>query len=167
MAHWPGDAEVFPLVEPIIKQFEGYSATPYLDSVGVATIGWGTTVYPDGHSVTMADPAITQDYAEECLTFEMSEKSDALSDCLTAMPSLHQAAAMLSLAYNIGQQAFATSTVLRDFNAGDIQGAANAFLLWDKGHVNGQLVVIPGLLNRRQAERSIFLTPDAQSVAAA
>jgi|SRR5271163_2191572 len=167
MANWPGDAAVFPLAEPIIKQFEGYSATPYLDSVGVATIGWGTISYPNGQQVTMADPAISQDYAEQCLTYEMSEKSAALSSCFTVMPTLHQAAAMLSLAYNIGQQAFSTSTVLRDFNGGDLQGAANAFLLWDKGHVNGQLVVIPGLLNRREAEQAIFLTPDAQSAAAA
>jgi len=83
------------------------------------------------------------------------------------MPTIHQAAAMLSLAYNIGTSAFSTSTVLKEFNAGNIQAAADAFLLWDKAHVNGQPVVVAGLLNRRKAEEAVFLTPDAQSVAAA
>ena len=67
---------------------------------------------------------------------------------------------MLSLTYNIGTGAFSTSTVLRKVNSGDIAGAADAFLLWDKGTVDGQLVVIPGLLKRRQAERTVFLTHD-------
>jgi lysozyme len=74
--------------------------------------------------------------------------------------SLHQAAAMLSLTYNIGTGAFGSSSVLRKFNTGDTAGAADAFLMWDKGTVDGQLVVIQGLLNRRQAERTVFLTAD-------
>ena len=47
--------------------------------------------------------------------------------------------------------------MLRNFNAGNISAAADAFLMWDKGHVDGQAVEIPGLLKRRQAERAIFL----------
>jgi lysozyme len=43
-------------------------------------------------------------------------------------------------------------------NEGNVAGAADAFLLWDKGHVNGQLVIIPGLLNRRQGERAFYLS---------
>jgi lysozyme len=167
MANWPGDAAVLPLAEPIIKQFEGLELSPYLDSAGIPTIGWGTIQYPNGQRVTMDDPAITEDYAEQCLEFEISQKTAAISDCLTHMPTIHQAAAMLSLAYNIGTSAFSTSTVLKEFNAGNIQAAADAFLLWDKAHVNGQPVVVAGLLNRRKAEEAVFLTPDAQSVAAA
>jgi lysozyme len=167
MANWPGDAAVLPLAEPIIKQFEGMKLSPYLDSAGIPTIGWGTIQYPNGQRVTMADPAITEDYAEQCLEYEISLKSAAISGCLTEVPTIHQAAAMLSLAYNIGTSAFSTSTVLKEFNAGNIQAAAAAFLLWDKAHVNGQPVVIQGLLNRRQAEQALFLTADAQAVAAA
>jgi hypothetical protein len=33
--------------------------------------------------------------------------------------------------------------------------------------VNGQSVVIQGLLNRRKSEQALFLTADAQAVAAA
>ena len=167
MAYWPGDAAVLPLAEPIIKQFEGLKLSPYLDSAGIPTIGWGTIQYPNGHRVTMSDPAIDESYAEQCLEFEISQKTAAISGCLTRMPTIHQAAAMLSLAYNIGTSAFASSTVVREFNAANISAAADAFLLWDKAHVNGQSVVIQGLLNRRKSEQALFLTADAQAVAAA
>jgi lysozyme len=165
MANWPGDAAVLPLAEPIIKQWEGLYLSPYLDIAGIPTIGWGTIAYPNGEAVTLSDPPITQAYAEQCLTFQLSMKSVAVENCLTRDPTAHQAAAMLSLTYNIGVANFSTSTVVKQFNAGNIQAAANAFLLWDKAHVNGVLVVIPGLLNRRKSERAVFLTPDSQPAA--
>ncbi|HEY0107893.1 MAG TPA: lysozyme [Rhizomicrobium sp.] len=160
MANWPGDDAVFPLCMPIIKQFEGFRAAPYKDSVGVATIGYGTILYPDGRKVAMPDPPCTDDQATTYLSYQMSLKSDAIAPLLTRPATLHQAAAMLSLTYNIGEGAFKSSTVLRKFNAGDVQGAADAFLMWDKGTVNGQKVVIAGLHNRRLEERTIFLTAD-------
>ena len=160
MSNWPGDAAVFPFCMPIIEQFEGFKAAPYKDSVGIATIGYGTIKYPDGKPVTMNDPAITEAQATTFLSFEMSLKSKAIAPLLQKPATLHQAAAMLSLAYNIGTGAFQDSTVLKKFNAGDIPGSADAFLMWDKGTVNGQKVVIDGLHNRRVAERSIFLTAD-------
>jgi lysozyme len=161
MSNWPPDETFFPVCAPLIKQWEGLRLAPYLDSVGVATIGWGTIRYPNGKSVTMADPPITEEYAEECLRFEMKQKSLGIAPRLTRLPTAHQAGAMLSLTYNIGLGAFLSSTVLRKFNEGDTQAAADAFLMWDKGRKDGQLVVIPGLLNRRKAEREFFLTPDA------
>jgi lysozyme len=161
MAQWPGDDAVSALAMPLIQEFEGLRLAPYLDSAGIPTIGWGTILYPNGRPVTMQDPPISQDYAQDCLAFEMQSKSTALQHLLTTDPGLHQAAAMLSLVYNIGVANFTGSTVLRQFNAGNIQAAADAFLLWDKAHVNGELVVVPGLLKRRQAEQVVFLTADS------
>jgi lysozyme len=161
MATWPGDTAVFALAVPLIKEWEGYSASPYLDTAGIPTIGWGTTLYPSGRPVTMADPTISQGYAQDCLTFEMQGKSTALQHMLTASPTIHEAAAMLSLCYNIGIANFSGSTVLREFNLGALGAAADAFLLWDKDHSDGKLVVVEGLLNRRKEERAMFLTADA------
>jgi len=161
MSNWPGDAAVFPLCMPIIKQFEGFRAAPYRDSAGIATIGYGTILYPDGSKVTMSDPAITDEEATSYLSFQMSKKSAQIAPLLQKPASLHQAAAMLSLTYNIGSGAFQDSTVLRKFNAGDLPAAADAFLMWDKATVDGKLVVVQGLLNRRQQERTIFLTADS------
>ena len=161
MANWPGDDAVFPFCMPLIKQFEGFQAAPYKDSAGIPTIGYGTIQYPDGKAVTMNDAPVSEDQATSLLAYEMSLKSKAIAPLLQKLATLHQAAAMLSLAYNIGSAAFASSTVLRKFNAGDIPGAADAFLMWDKATVDGKLVVIQGLLNRREAERTIFLTADS------
>lgn len=160
MANWPANASVFPLAEGIVKQWEGLYLSPYPDIADVPTIGWGTIAYPNGQHVTLDDPPITEAYAEQCLTFEMTNKAAALAGCLARDPTIHQAAAMLSFAYNIGVPAFSTSTVRNDFNTGNVQGVADAFLMWDKAHVNGKLVVIPGLLNRRKSEQALFLRPD-------
>jgi len=160
MANWPGDTAVFPFCMPLIKKFEGFRAAPYKDSAGIPTIGYGTILYPTGKSVTMTDKPVTDDAATGFLSYQMSLKSKAIAPMLQKVASLHQAAAMLSLTYNIGTAAFQSSTVLRKFNLGDIQGAADAFLLWDKAVVDGQHVVIQGLLNRRTDERTIFLTTD-------
>jgi lysozyme len=161
MANWPGDTAVFPFCMPIIKRFEGFRAAPYKDSAGIPTIGYGTIEYPDGSKVTMRDPAITDSEATSFLSYEMSKKSREIAPMLQRPATLHQAAAMLSLTYNIGSGAFKASTVLRKFNAGDFPGAADAFLMWDKATVDGQHVVVDGLHNRRVAERQIFLTPDS------
>ena len=68
--------------------------------------------------------------------------------------------ACVSLAYNIGINAFTTSTVLREMNKGNKAVAANGFLLFNKATVDGKRVVLPGLVKRRQAERALFLGQD-------
>jgi lysozyme len=65
--------------------------------------------------------------------------------------------ALVSLVYNIGPPNFNGSTLLRKLNAGDYAGAADQFLVWNKGRVGRKLVVISGLVNRRNAERQLFL----------
>lgn len=161
MANWPSDSAVFPLALTLIKQFEGFRGTPYKDSAGIPTIGYGTILYPTGKSVTMLDKPVTEEQASGFLAYQMGLKSKAIAPMLQKPASLHQAAAMLSLTYNIGTAAFQSSTVLKKFNAGDIAAAADAFLMWDKATVDGKHVVIEGLHNRRVAERTIFLTADA------
>jgi lysozyme len=52
--------------------------------------------------------------------------------------------ALVSLVFNIGGGAFRKSTLLKKLNAGDIQGAADQFLVWNKGTVNGKRVVLRG-----------------------
>ena len=65
----------------------------------------------------------------------------------------NQLAACTSLAYNIGLAAFRGSTLLRKLNDGDYQGAADQFPVWNKA--GGR--VVQGLVNRRAAERDLFL----------
>lgn len=66
----------------------------------------------------------------------------------------NQLDALVSLCYNIGVGAIAKSTLVRKLNAGDINGAANEFLKWNKA--NGR--ILSGLTRRRIAERKLFLS---------
>jgi lysozyme len=66
--------------------------------------------------------------------------------------SAPQMAALASLAYNIGINAFRASTLLRKLNAGDTSGAAREFDKWTRG--GGR--VLPGLVKRRADERRLF-----------
>lgn len=139
----------------LIKQFEGCKLEAYLCPAKVPTIGYGSTF-----GVRMGD-RITQEEAERRLRKDLVKFECIVEDALTVPASQNQFDAMVSLCYNIGpgnpklnMPGFLTSSVLRRFLAGDIAGAADAFLMWNKG--GGR--VLPGLVRRRKAERELFLS---------
>lgn len=161
---WPADHDVFPVAKPPIKDAEGYRSKPYLCAAGKPTIGWGSTRYPDGRKVTMADDAIAQDWAEVCLTSAMRRVREQLAPLVKVDVTVNQAAALLSIAYNCGvgchdgvRGDIADSTLLEKLNAGDVQGAAAEFPKWNKARVGGVLQPLGGLTKRRKAELELFL----------
>ena len=97
---------------------------------------------------------ITAAQAEQYLVQSLAKYEAAVSRALTRTPTDNQFAALVSLCYNIGPGNFAGSTLVKRFNAGDMQGAANAFLSWNKAAGK----VLPGLVRRREAERKLFGT---------
>ncbi|MEB3259285.1 MAG: glycoside hydrolase family protein [Cyanobacteriota bacterium] len=139
----------------LIQRWEGCSLEAYLDAVGVATIGYGCIAYPDGRPVRMGD-RITREQADALLAGEVEEKAAAISRLIEVAVSQNQFDALTSLAYNIGEGAFAGSTLLRRLNAGDEAGAAEQFLAWNKGTIDGVKVEIEGLTNRRRDEKRLF-----------
>lgn len=141
-----------------IALFEGFRSRPYLDSAKVPTIGYGTIRYPDGRMVTMNDPLISPISGLAFLEHDLTATAVNLWKSITVQPTLNQWSALLSLAYNVGWPAIAKSTLLKLFNAGQRGIASMHFLDWDKAHVDGRLVVVPGLLNRRLAEKTLFDT---------
>lgn len=129
----------------------------YQDIAGVWTIGYGTTIY-DG--VPVAEGLVLT--AFECMNALEADVSSALT-FVVSTNAFHpwtdnQIVALTSLAYNIGQTAYRSSTVLKEHNQGNKEAAAAAFLLWDKAHVDGQLVAVEGLLNRRKTEAAKYLS---------
>lgn len=166
---WPDRAKIFAAAEPIIKQFEGLDLKPYICPAGKPTIGYGSTRYPDGRKVSLSDKPCSEAEAVVYLEYGMRRTLQDLQGCgaVTRAPGINQAGALLSLAYNIGVGAhdgikgdLADSTLLARFNAGNLVGAADQFLIWNKAHVNGVLATLPGLSTRRQWERALFLRPD-------
>ena len=64
------------------------------------------------------------------------------------------AGTLVSFAFNLGVGNLKKSTLLKKFNAGDIQGAALQFKSWNKA--GGK--VLTGLTRRREAEMKLFLS---------
>ena len=133
----------------IITQFEGLSLKPYLCSARIPTIGYGNTYYPNGKRVTLVDDSITQVEAFEMFKTIADKFAKRVFGLLTKEVTQNQFNSLVSLAYNIGINAFATSTLLKKVNANpkDIT-IANEFKRWNKA--GG--VVVQGLVNRRLSE---------------
>lgn len=136
-----------------IKEHEGLRLVAYLDSVGVWTIGYGDTG-PD----VVKGLTITKGQAEERLRKRLVEFEGYVNRAVKVKLTQNQFDALVSLVYNIGPTNFNSSTLLRKLNAGDYAGAADQFLVWNKGRVGGKLQVIDGLTNRRKKERQLFVS---------
>jgi lysozyme len=140
----------------LIKKWEGCRLEAYLDSANVWTIGYGITTNA-GLGVIKRGMKITQAQADEMLLAALAKYEKTVSDSLKRNPTQAQYDACVSLCYNIGQAGFAKSSVVKRFNAGDMAGAADAFMMWVKA--NGK--TLQGLVNRRHDERRHFLKVSA------
>ncbi|MGZ0299589.1 lysozyme [Citrobacter freundii] len=139
-----------------IKDFEGGSLTAYPDpGTGGApwTIGYGWTHPVDGKPIKPG-MTIKQETADRLLkTGLVSYENDVLKMAKVKLTQ-GQFDALVSFAYNVGSRALSTSTLLRKLNDGDVRGAADEFLRWNKA--GGK--VLNGLTRRREAERALFLS---------
>jgi lysozyme len=142
------------LLIPLIEASEGFSSTPYLCPAGVPTIGYGSTRYADGRTVTMQDAPVSKQEAIALVQATLTQYEDAVNRYVAVPLKQSQFDALVDFAYNAGAQNLRTSTLLKKLNAGDYQGAANEFPRWNMG--GG--VVLRGLVKRRDAEKQLFLS---------
>lgn len=154
----------------LIKSFEGIpdgdpttvNLDPYLDPVGIWTIGWGHAIrvgntflrgrenrarayalYPGGLTMAQAETLLRADLLTRCRD---------VTEMVTRSINDNQFAALVSFAYNCGCANLKQSTLLRLVNAGDFAGAGREFARWNRSA--GQ--VLPGLTRRRAAEAALF-----------
>jgi GH24 family phage-related lysozyme (muramidase) len=109
---------------------------------------------------------ITREQAETLLGADLIPRAASVCSLLQRAVDDNQFAALMALVFNIGAGNLAASTLLRKLNAGDLAGAADQFLAWDKARVDGVLQPLAGLTRRRKAERALFLGQDWRPVAA-
>ena len=163
----------------LVKRWEGIldgdpttvNLDPYLDPVGIWTIGWGHAIrdpktgdYLRGAGARAAARAlypggITLAQAETLLLADLIDASvDVVARAKVPLTE-NQFSALVSFEFNLG--ALGKSTLLRKLNARDYAGAAAQFGKWVKGRKpsTGELVVLPGLVSRRAEERALFEAP--------
>lgn len=126
-----------------IANFEGFSERAYIPVAGdVPTIGFGST-----EGVEMGD-TITPQKALERLMRDTGKAESAIGRCVKVPLSQGEFDAFTSFAYNIGAEAFCSSTLVKKLNSGDYAGACAELKRWV--YVDGRRV--QGLVNRREAE---------------
>lgn len=126
-----------------IKQREGYRLKAYRDSRGVPTIGVGHT----GSDVRMSR-IWTEQKVDDTLRADLQRFEDVVNHAVKVPLKQSQFDACVSLAFNIGVNGFAGSSVVKQLNLRNFPVAAADFLMWDRP---------PELLARRHAEMAQFL----------
>ena len=134
----------------LVKAFEGLRLTAYPD--GKSSTGEQRYSIGYGHNGASKDQTITKAEADRLFDGDVARFEAAVaSACPRALQ--HQFDAMVSLAYNIGAEAFSRSTLARRHNAGDVTGAADQFLEWNQS--GGKVLAV--LESRRERERDVYL----------
>lgn len=134
----------------LARKFEGLYLTPYLCPAGVPTIGYGATYYADGTRVTLSDPAISKERAEQLLVWMIRTKY--LPVVLKLCPRLwletpEKLAVIIDFTFNLGSGQLKASNLRKKINAGEYEDVPFELRKWVKG--GGK--VLKGLVRRREA----------------
>lgn len=132
----------------LIKKFEGCQLKAYKCPAGVWTIGYGHT------SGVRKGMTITQIDANEFLALDIQKTEKQVSNLVKVPLKQGQFDALVSFVYNVGIGAFSTSTMLRLLSFKKYKEVANEFERW----VYADKEILQGLINRRKAEKELFLS---------
>ena len=133
----------------LVKTFESFRPEPYLDSVGVRTVGFGHVIQP-GERLN----EVTAAQAHDLLAADLALAGTRVLARVTAPLTDNQFSALASLCFNLGTAPL-RGTLGAKLNAGDYAGCSAQFGRWvyAGGRKSG------GLVRRRAAERTLFDTP--------
>jgi len=149
----------------MIKHHEGVRYKPYRCPARLWTIGVGHVLYPNQGRLPLDQRDSFALEPEHNRTFSKEEVDGILSSDLqrfeTGITKLFpmvltpgQNDALVSFAFNLGLGGVQRSTLRQKVLRGEIEEASNEFLKFTKG--GGK--ILPGLVKRRQDERSLFLS---------
>lgn len=140
----------------LIKISEGLETEAYPDPGNRITGEPWTIGYGHTRGVRRGDTC-TEEQATDWLRTDLEAAEGAVRRLVDVPLTQMQFDALVSFVFNVGAGAFGNSTLLRLLNAGDAAGAAGQFRRWNRG-ADG---VLPGLVVRRAAERTLFLSQEA------
>ena len=128
------------------KGFEGFSPMPYQDVAGVWTVGYGHKILPH-QDYSMG---ITMMQGETLLYDDMEPVEEKILQLAPVGVNQRQFNALCDFGFNLGIGA------LEQMLAHGWVEIPEQMLRWNKAHVNGELVAVPGLTRRRQTEVALF-----------
>ena len=147
----------------LLKGFEGLRRR----SAPLPNGGW---IVGYGHTRSAREGVeVTEREAEYLLRYDLQEVEELVSHAIHAPLNQNEFDALVSLAWNIGREAFLKSDVVNYVNAGEMLAAAESFSAWRKARISGRLIVVDALVRRRTAEKNLFLShpsgpPEAPSL---
>jgi len=145
----------------LLEQWEGFKLQVYKDSAGLPTIGVG-------HLITKSELAsgtiniasvpvkyaggLTQQQVTDLLAQDVVPAQNAVNNGVKVALNQNQFDALVSFAFNVGNGAFAGSTLLKLLNQGQYDQVPTQLLRWTRA--GGQ--VVQGLVNRRNNEIKLW-----------
>jgi lysozyme len=137
----------------LIKKFEGLKLKPYLCSAKVPTIGYGTTIYPNGQKVKLTDAPISETIAAQYLANDLIYFEKQVDAFTTDAVNQNQFDALVSFTYNCGAANLKSSSLLRKINKNpNDKTIRNEFLRWNKAASRP----VNGLTIRRAEEAELY-----------
>lgn len=145
----------------VIKAFEGFRPRYTELPDGRWVIGYG-------HVRKSKEGAKVSEHEAEAILreYDLPPIEQLVCDCILAPLNQNEFDALVSLAYNIGAKAFASSDVVAHINAGNRLAAASAFDHWRRAKIGERVQIVDVLVRRRAAEKSLFLQTSGQMPAA-
>jgi lysozyme len=132
----------------LLKRYEGFRSHIYLDVAGIPTIGYGHRIVAGESFANGIDEA----QATQILIRDVHSAEQAVCRLVKAPLTQGQFDALVDFCFNLGAGKLATSTLLKDLNAGNAAAAAEQLLRWD--HVGSK--ELAALKARRQAEFQLW-----------
>ena len=135
----------------LIKEFEGFSSTPYKCPAGHNTIGYGHTILSSNKIYN-----VTEEEATNLLCYDLLVLSSYINQKVKVTLKQCEHDALCSLIYNWGCLRFGRSKGLQLLNQRKPLSATKEFFSKEKGVVEIKGKFSNGLFRRRQAELSLW-----------
>ena len=153
--------------QKLLEAWEGDILHVYKDKAGLPTEGIGhlltrkelmaNAVIINGVTVSLA-AGLTEQQSLDLLAQDVAPVEAEINQHVSASLTQNQFDALVAFAFNIGDGGFASSSVLKAINAGQLDQVPTDMMLWDKitDPKTKEHVVCEGLIERRKKEIALW-----------
>jgi len=130
----------------LVRDCEGLRLKAYQDTSGIWTIGYGHT------GAVRPGDSVSTERAEQLLKVDLARAEQAVAGLVKVPLTDNQFSALVCFVFNVGEAAFARSSLLRKLNEGGYLLVPACLKAWvfDNGRM------LPGLVKRRTAEAALW-----------